>query len=263
MLQVHLFFTGHVVYASKYYSSYALASALAKRETYCTGFLDCNRFGNSKELILTRLDKGCAVTRYAGDVMMAKYRHREKSFYFYSTNCADIFAKEEKSEQSSLVDVVRELETLMCPPLNIRSKMQNCQFLFPCAEMKWDKRLMLYVINLIVLNAYILYTNQMSSRNGELPIRYEKFREEVIMSLLNTNLKSDHIILIIPPIDGKVAKKRCQICRKGGIMTYSKYFCKTCPEMPGLCETPCFKIWHDQLKKSMTATRLHAVSQQT
>ncbi|XP_036343264.1 uncharacterized protein LOC118752474 [Rhagoletis pomonella] len=254
---------GHFVYASKYYSSYALASALAKRQTYCTGFLDCNRYGNSKELILTRLDKGSAVARYAGDVLMAKYRHRENSFYFYSTNCADIFANGEKSEESSLVDVVRELETLLCPPLNIRLKMQNCQLLFPCDEMKWDKRLMIYVINLIVLNAYILYMNQMSFRNIQSPMRYEKFREEVIKSLLNTNLKSDHIILILPPIDGKVAKKRCQICRKGGLTTYSKYSCKMCPGMPGLCETPCFKIWHDQLKKSTTATKLRGATQLT
>ncbi|XP_054726455.1 uncharacterized protein LOC129236223 [Anastrepha obliqua] len=246
---------GHIVYASKHYGSYALALELAKQQTYCTGLLDCNRFGNSKEVILTPLDKGCVVARYAGDIMMGKYRHRGKNIYFYSSNCADICANEQEDNESPLANVVKELNTLLCQATKIRSDMLNCQMLLSCEKMKWDQRLMIYVMNLIVLNAYILYTKHAVFRKGQLPIQYEKFRQVVIASLLNTNLENEHTIQIIPPINDKVVKKRCLICRKGGLVTYSKYSCKICPGLPGLCATPCFKIWHDQLQKSMLATK--------
>ncbi|XP_067644577.1 piggyBac transposable element-derived protein 4-like isoform X2 [Eurosta solidaginis] len=247
---------GHMVYASKHYSSYALALELAQSQTYCAGFLDATRYGNCKELILTPLEKECAIARFAGNIMIGKYHKCHKSIYFYSSDCQAIFADEEQNIQSALRDLVTKIKKNLCSTPEIHSKMLNCQILFPTTDIKWDKRLMIYIINLLVLNAYILYTKHLKLYNDDElpPIRYEQFRQKLINSLLNTGLESGHIIQVLPRMSGKIVKKKCQICCKGGLNTYSKYFCEACTGLPGLCDKPCFKIWHDQMNKSMKST---------
>ncbi|KAK9679983.1 Transposase IS4 [Popillia japonica] len=42
----------------------------------------------------------------------------------------------------------------------------------------------------------------------------------------------------------KLAMKRCRQCSKGRLHKKSRYHCPICPENPGLCVHPCFRLWH-------------------
>ncbi|XP_062122828.1 uncharacterized protein LOC133836378 [Drosophila sulfurigaster albostrigata] len=43
-------------------------------------------------------------------------------------------------------------------------------------------------------------------------------------------------------------RKNCQHCNKGGMLQFTKFMCNLCPNNPGLCQDPCFQLWHEQLK---------------
>ena len=41
---------------------------------------------------------------------------------------------------------------------------------------------------------------------------------------------------------------RCRVCSRKKIRRDVKTICPTCPDKPGLCASPCFKLWHTKLR---------------
>ncbi|XP_036346049.1 uncharacterized protein LOC118755311 [Rhagoletis pomonella] len=278
---------GHVVFTCKYYGSYALCLELAKLGTYCSGFLDKNCFGNSKELVLQNLGQYQFETRYAGYVMMGKSRRLRKNVYFYSSDCLAIYRNE--MILSHQLKLVKEISWQLGIPVEMRAAMLDYQLPLERTEIKWDRRLMIYVIHLVLLNAYLLYQshNQNLRSTNKLPMFFKQFRQGIIASLVhpdesgnidkkspaNENLidtattinnserdpnlhipsqldlkKATHRPMEIPCSKGKLVKKRCRICFKTGLLIFSQFCCAECPGMPGLCENPCFKLWHEYIE---------------
>ncbi|EDV30019.1 uncharacterized protein Dana_GF13642 [Drosophila ananassae] len=269
--------SGRTVYASKFYGSYGLAHELAKRETYCTGLLDRNRYGNSKALVHQQLQPNRIVTSYASPLMMGKWRRREKSLYFFSSDCLAIYAKEMSMQKTNArPKLIQELEWQL--KAGNQSRQQLIQYQPGSQELPADKRLDIFLINILVYNAHLLYmANAQNARGGRLKT-YAEFRMAIIKSLLREEQVAEPVAIsprkLEEPVEkekakenkavpstsnrheavliehnGKPAKKNCRNCHKGGMLQFSKFMCNSCPDKPGLCQEPCFRLWHDQLKK--------------
>lgn len=101
-------------------------------------------------------------------------------------------------------------------------------------------------------NAYILYKQQ----PGKKSTRLIDFRDAVISKLINNHRPNVitppqskkqvlHVISQVPRNEkNRLIRKRCVICSKNKKRVETIYFCKECPEMPGLCLEPCYKIYH-------------------
>ncbi|KAH8340996.1 hypothetical protein KR059_011964 [Drosophila kikkawai] len=267
---------GRTVYTSKFYGSYGLAYELTKRSTYCTGILDRNRYGNSKALVHQQLAPNSIATSYATSLMMAKWRRREKTLYFFSSDCLAIYAKEMSMQKTNArPKLIQELDWQLRHSSESRQHLIHYQ---PgCQDLSTDKKLVIFLLNILVYNAYLLYVaNVQNSRSGRLK-SYSEFRVAIIKSLLKEEVAKEPVA-VSPQMtekpekgrqkqvadeetkeirhepaqiqqNGKPARKNCRYCHKGGMLQFSKFMCKTCPDKPGLCWEPCFRLWHEQLKK--------------
>ncbi|XP_017848344.1 uncharacterized protein LOC108603768 [Drosophila busckii] len=279
---------GHTVYVCKYYGSYGLAYELEKRGTYCSGLLDRNRYGNSKTLVHQSLVPNCIANRYAEPLMMAKWRRRNKSVYFFSSDCVAIYSKELSMQKiNQRPKLVQELDFHLRRVQPSRQHLINYQP--SCQGMLPQQQLIIYLLNLLIYNAHLLYcANAQSVRGSRRP--YSEFRSAIIKSLLREDATAaapttsapvtadTPVVAAINPQEarkskrpssctqaqkissqgkhelvaiqqhGKPARKNCRHCHKSGMLQFTKYMCKLCPDMPGLCEEPCFQLWHDQLK---------------
>lgn len=271
---------GRTVYTSKFYGSYGLAQELAKKSTYCTGLLDRNRYGNSKALVHQRLDSNSISTSYATSLMMAKWRRRAKSLYCFSSDCLAIYSKEMAMQKTNAKPkLIQELEFQLRPGNDGRHHLIHYQA--ACKELKANIKLTIFLLNILVYNAYLLYfANGQNARVGHLK-SYSEFRVIIIKSLLREEVTNEPVTSIQKPEtyersknkpvpeprlktilhepmliqqNGKPAKKNCRYCHKGGMLQFSRYMCNTCPDKPGLCQEPCFLLWHEQLKKVIRQT---------
>ncbi|XP_075145002.1 uncharacterized protein LOC142220031 [Haematobia irritans] len=285
---------GHSLYSSKYYSSYALVNELAKLHTFYTGYLANTRYGNSRHLIFSNtLFQNCVSIRYADSIMMGKCRNRQNYMYFISSDCRDIEKNETKIEQELQPNVLRELDWHLRLSNNKSEYIKRFQISVHHDDITWSTNLTVFVFNLMVYNAYILYTmyssqpydkDQFFQHEAVSLEGYTKFRRNIIHYLLSAEAKASqsdtssipghsndmtaavaeeflnstssnnvdfqHLPLILPKRKGKFIKKKCQICKRVGMLTYTRVCCEQCPATPGLCETPCFEIWHKDIKKS-------------
>lgn len=287
---------GHSVYVCKYYGSYGLAHELAKMGTYCSGLLDRNRYGNSKALIYQQLSPNSIATRYATPLMMAKWRRRrEKCVYFYSSDCLAIYAKEMSMQKiNARPKLIQELDFQLRPTAqSTRQQLISCQP--SCAGLRQQQQLAIFLLNLLVFNAHVLYvTNAQPTRGFDATKlkTYAEFRVSIIKSLLKEDQASPaaaapptspttphanskrqeqqhskrahqrgttaasaqpeaeakHELILIQR-NGKPTRKNCRHCHKGGMLQFTKYMCKLCPDMPGLCLNPCFRLWHELLQQ--------------
>ncbi|XP_016977658.1 uncharacterized protein LOC108043457 [Drosophila rhopaloa] len=267
---------GRTVYVSKFYGSYGLAHELAKRSTYCTGMLDRNRYGNSKALVHQQLDSNSISTSYTTSLMMAKWRRCAKSFYFFSSDCLAIYARELSIQKTNArPKLIQELDWQLRPSNESRQHLIHYQP--ACQELPAEKKLAIFLLNILVYNAYLLYlANGQNPRGGQLK-SYSEFRVIIIKSLLREEVISESVtvnprkadkqekvkdkVVAEPKVtavrhepvvilqNGKPARKNCRHCHKGGMLQFSKFMCNSCPDKPGLCQEPCFRLWHEQLKK--------------
>ncbi|XP_053577439.1 zinc finger protein 420 isoform X2 [Bombina bombina] len=61
-------------------------------------------------------------------------------------------------------------------------------------------------------------------------------------------LYGKHFPCRIPPTARKKSpQKKCRVCYKKGVRKDSSYYCPSCPSLPGLCITDCFRIFHTEL----------------
>ena len=124
---------------------------------------------------------------------------------------------------------------------------------------KWYKKIFFYIIDLSVLNSYILFKT-MKHQNFQL----SKFKLEIIRDLISKygskrshigrslsahplRLTARHFPSLIPPNESKqTPQRRCYVCsnteRRAKERRDTRYQCTECDV--GLCITDCFKDFH-------------------
>ena len=120
-------------------------------------------------------------------------------------------------------------------------------------SMKWTKKVAFHFIEEAVLNSFLL------KKKFDIRKRLLKFKMEAISSLLaaagtdvaapaaTDRLSGRHFPELIPPTPIKQnPQKRCVVCTQHKRRKESRYRCGDCPEKPGLCAAPCFRLFHTQ-----------------
>lgn len=124
---------------------------------------------------------------------------------------------------------------------------------------RWYKKVMLHLLQVALLNAYLLY----SKTPGVKKLDFFSFQQKVISSLLFDDgrmnvptttdiqhedlarLKERHFPRKIPQT-GKShsTSRKCKVCREKGVRKETCYMCQQCPSAPALCVQPCFELYH-------------------
>ena len=130
-------------------------------------------------------------------------------------------------------------------------------------SVKWWRKVFFWILEVAVVNAYIIY-KELALKRGVKPMSHVAFRRRLIASLsepirssviprarpgpqASTNVER---LRPIPHFPQKGAKRKdCVVCsnrEEGGTRHLTHYTCGTCTENPALCMSGCFEAYHTQ-----------------
>lgn len=239
---------GHALFMDNFYNSYDLSLDLLSKNTYTTGTLRTDRKNSPIEVKSSKLKKGETITRYANGVMIAKW-HDKRDINYISTEFSNVMTQYQDKRGN---DKIKPL-----PIVHYNKSMggvdRQDQFMayYPCARktIRWYKKIGLHIIQLLLLNAYLLHKKYHAPRKS-----FYDYRLEIIKNLLpegmqkNKNITPLHFVSHCPKKTGNVGKtlrKRCKYCSSQGKRQDTVYECKSCGL--GFCLEPCFQLYHSNL----------------
>ena len=128
-------------------------------------------------------------------------------------------------------------------------------------SMKWYKKLSFHLLHIALLNSYILYKKNYPNTklltfqhdiaaslvfDGNNSVDFIKEREN---GDVPSRLKERHFPdTLVPTATWKKPQARCRVCSRKGVRRDVKTICPLCPSKPGLCASPCFKLWHTEIE---------------
>ena len=127
-------------------------------------------------------------------------------------------------------------------------------------SVKWWRKVFFWILEVAVVNSYILYKEQTTAQRGK-PIPHLIYRRNVIIALsepirstaiprrINHGGQSIERLKPIPHYLEKGEKRRdCKVCSRRsdaeGKRHLTLYNCATCTDKPPLCPSECFKVYH-------------------
>lgn len=235
---------GHSVYMDNYYNGVPLAEELLKEGIYCTGTLQSNRKGNPPEVVQKKLKRGESISRYTkSGVCITKWKDKRDVLALSSEFPGDMVEVGSKKKPQLIFEYNKFMSGV--------DRHDQLLSYYPSTHktLRWYKKLGIHIFQMMLINAQLLCNEFGRKING-----YD-FRMAICEALLpykpspKKPLSCDmHVPDEVEKVDTgkrKVAKrKRCKQCYKNGIRKDSNYFCPDCPDKPGLCLKPCFKLFH-------------------
>ena len=154
---------------------------------------------------------------------------------------------------------------------------------FKRKTIKWWKKAFFHLMDLLVLNAYILYKQDAQIRKNK-PLSHKDFRRKLVHHLTSEvvarrphstpsvdnvrRLTERHFPSKVPVLGKKKHPTRvCVVCSSTNKRDHdgvqkrreSRYICATCDV--GLCVTPCFQLYHTYKEYKLAHTRLNKPKQ--
>ena len=130
-------------------------------------------------------------------------------------------------------------------------------------SVKWWRKVFFWILEVAVINAYIIY-RELALKRGERPMSHIAFRRRLVDSLSEPILRSavprsrsgtraTQNMERLRPVQHFLQKRRkrrdCVVCserEEGGTRHLTQYVCGTCTENPSLCPADCFNAYHTQ-----------------
>lgn len=226
------------VYVVQTYSSVRLAHKLLDQATTCTGLLpnDTLRLANmvQEKPLIGIVQKGALIGRCKRDCTV-----------FFSSEYTEMENIDEDSIPKALIEYNKYI--------NDDKLRDELLAYYTCErrQMSLEKKLLIHLVQIMLMNAFYLNNNQNEVKKSTL---YD-FRLEVIRSLLDPDLSkwsgdrcsvaSHRPSLLRQDSLGRQKRKKCNVCfYQKGIRQDTKYYCASCPHMPGLCLDSCFRTYH-------------------
>lgn len=239
---------GHSLYMDNFYNSVKLANDLLENKTYVTGTLRANRKGNPAEVVAKKLNKGELVAQFnAEGICVIKWKDRR-----------EILAISTEFNGQMEEVTTRRGQVLMKPKIINQYNMfmagvdQCDQMLsyYSCEHktLIWYKKVAIHIFQIMLLNSFHLYKKGTGNRQN-----FYEYRLNVIEKLLGPppsdpvpKLNLQHLPEYCPKGEnGKAKRRRCNVCwNRDRKRKESVYYCPQCPKAPGLCLTPCFRLFH-------------------
>ena len=128
---------------------------------------------------------------------------------------------------------------------------------------KWWRKVFFWILEVAVINAYIIYKD-LAVQRGERPKSQLAFRRQLITSLSEPIRSSavsrrrsgtrlhDNVERLRPTqhfLQKGTKRRDCMVCsdrEEGGTRHLTLFFCGSCSEQPALCPSECFERYHTQ-----------------
>ena len=265
------------VYFDNWFNSPQLLDEMFKRKTLGAGTTRINRRGLPKAVVQKKLKKGETVYRRKGNLLCLKWCDKRPVTMLSTIH----HAVEKEVKTNYLGKPVRK--PVVIDDYNKRmNSVDHSDHMLSCYEtlksVKWYRKLILHLINMVVLNAFIL-----NKKYGTVKMSHSSYREYVANYLITTSLEKATCIKKKPPtpIDNTEARlngkhfikkfdrlpnskrkapaRRCKVCNftpeqlvHYGYeqlklpVKYSCFGCTICANVT-LCLTPCFEVFHSEV----------------
>ena len=267
---------GHCIYFDNYYSSPELFEELLYRETLACGTVRANRKNLPKAVTQAKLSKGqCCFRRKLceeneqGTLLALKWFDKRPVYMLSSKH----FATEQWTGKYHYKDktpiykptAIIQYTDFMSGVDKADQLMNNYHFLRK--TVKWWRKLWVHMMNMLIMNAYIL-----NKKFGKTKLTHVEYREYIAKYLLKgasqesdeenaeeTQSKQHYIVPIGKKPGNKIqTRRRCVVCSVGKkknkltgekmVIKRSSYKCFSC-NVP-LCTKPCFAKFHREMKNT-------------
>ena len=257
-LVIPLLNKGYHVYVDNFYTSLPLFRYLHDNGTLACGTIRSNRKGFPSDLKAQQLAVGDTAAFRCSELLALKYRDK-KDVYMLTTihdeSTRDVDRRNRQRPRISKPVAICDYNKHMGGVDRSDQCIQPYQI--ARKSMKWYRKLAMHLIQLGILNAFILYQKSGGRKS------FLQFQHAIIAELLfgdeevdEANIKEENVVRLterhfmqpIPPTQQKdKPQKRCRVCYKNGKRKETRYHCPCCPSKPGLCYFPCFEIYHTKL----------------
>ena len=260
----------HHVYMDNYYTSPALFLEMAQNGFEACGTARVNRQGMPEEWKISRkgksvkMNKGDVRTKKLDRVMALQWQDKRVITMLTTIHDDQMISKKRRSRFG------KDNEENVDKPLCIeeynkhmggvdRSDQLLSYYGFIHKTLKWSNRASFHLLDLAIVNSYILYK---LSHQGKKHKSHAQYRIDIANSLLleaghttmeeNEELQSPHNRLTGRHFPSKLplrasglkSQRECVVCsfKKGRKRKTTTYYCQHC-NVP-LCVTPCFELYH-------------------
>lgn len=254
----------YIVTLDNWYSSVRLAEYLFSRKTYMRGTVRSNRGIPSSLKSLPLQVHDTAYFRKDNQVLAVKYVDKKEIFLLSTVDKAGEIEKSRYLRGGALAQYPKP-EAIETYNKTMGGVDVTDQYLAGIGIVRkshvWFKKMGLHLLQRLVLNAYLLYKR----KQGIQRLSFLDFSKRVIPLLTNANpeqggfqhvrqsaqrpLPTTHYPEDVTPSSNAQARSRikCRQCSLQGKRKDTYYRCSSCPGNPGLCVTPCFRQWHENM----------------
>ncbi|XP_023235999.1 piggyBac transposable element-derived protein 4-like [Centruroides sculpturatus] len=237
---------GYHFYTDHYFSSPELAKELYKRKCHLTGTVCMNKKDMPINLKCNKSDKGMTALRNKELLVLYWYQVKPICLLsnYHTTNILEVSSKLPELKQSRpiiVADYVRNMkginleDNFMISSAIVRKTIHRYKCYF------------LWLLDLCLINAYILYKHHCNKLKEEIKYNHIDFRIEIVEALTTSMVKHEkpdslhNIVKEEKHISGKLKEQKpCVVCKKPQCWTS----CETCGEIMHL--EKCFKKYHSQ-----------------
>lgn len=245
-----LFDLGYNLVIDNYFNSIRLQSYLLARGITTMGTLNRRRVGTPQELKEGQLQRDETRFLRNGPLLALRYKDKRDVYFLTSKHTAATHEVQHRARGNGVRDAneptaIGEYKELMNAVDSGDAMLSH--YKAHRKSYRWFKKLGIFVMQRMILNAYLLYKQVNNLPNYS----YLQFLEVYIRSTLQVealhhNQPNDiHLPQFIPPSENEEKpRRRCRNCtRNGQHNKRTRYFCADCPDQPGLCLN-CFREWH-------------------
>ncbi|CAG5026014.1 unnamed protein product [Parnassius apollo] len=247
---------GHSVFMDNFYNGYNLALKLLQRKTYCSGTLRKKREFNPT-IVSTKLKKGENKSVYHRGVHIGCFRDKRYIPYISTEFDNEMVVVESKRGNKKMKPKVLAEYNKYMSGIDRQDQMLSY---YPCERktLRWYKKLFVHILQMQVLNAYIIY-NRYSGKNLNMYDFRMALSEELLppvcVETVQTSRRNGHKLTKIDATttenksDGpglvrlttRIKRKVCRYCSiSKKIRKQTTFHCTLCDGQPGFCNQECF-----------------------
>uniref|UniRef100_A0A0A9W0B8 PiggyBac transposable element-derived protein 4 n=3 Tax=Lygus hesperus TaxID=30085 RepID=A0A0A9W0B8_LYGHE len=248
---------GRAIYLDNFHNSVDLAASLLEEKTHVTGTLSADRKHNPKEVVTKKLKKGEVVQRWSPKgICVSKWKDKRDVLTISTEFSPELIEAPTRRGTKVKPDVVVQYNKCMGGIDRLDQLLSY--YILHKRTLRWYKKLAFHIIELMLLNAYLLY-RRFSLSPKKVSLHY--FRLAIVQYLCgegpspsSTNLpsrsqqliNSKHFPAIHESAGSRKKRIRCRECSKTKVAKHVSTFCPGCEDQPGLCIQDCFLNYHKE-----------------
>lgn len=271
----------HIIYMDNYYTSPELFEELYAKNTFACGTARKNRKALPKGVTEAKLKKGECVFRrnQENNLLCIKWCDKRSVLMLSSVHNANwIDTGKRHWRTKEIIEKPECIHDYICKMGGVDlSDQMMTYYSFLRKSLKWSRKLLIHLMNMLIMNAFIL-----NKKFGRTKLSHEEYRDELVRFLIQDGMKRYNIPL--PPVSSRKITPReaadhsekrlkerhfpssipCAEGRKRKKPSRTCFACNNLPVVPGvklnkkstsywcsecqkpLCVTPCFEIYHTE-----------------